>query len=153
MAKPIPDNYPRLTPYLIVDGAGAAIDFYCSVLGATERMRMPAPDGRVGHAELQLGDSMIMLADENAQMDSRGPRAIGGTPVSLHVYVEDSDAVFERAVQAGARALRAVEDRFYGDRSGQFEDPFGHRWDVSTHVEDVPPEEMSKRAAAEMAAG
>ena len=153
MAKPIPDNYPRLTPYLIVDGAGAAIDFYCSVLGATERMRMPAPDGRVGHAELQLGDSMIMLADENAQMDVRGPRAIGGTPVSLHVYVEDSDAVFERAVQAGAKALQAVEDRFYGDRSGQFEDPFGHRWNVSTHVEDVPPEEMSKRAAAAMAAG
>ena len=153
MPKPIPDDYPRVMPYLIVDGAGAAIDFYCSVLGATERVRMPGPDGRIGHAELQLGDSMIMLADENAQMDVRGPRAIGGTPVSLHVYVEDSDAVFERAVQAGARALRAVEDRFYGDRSGQFEDPFGHRWDVSTHVEDVPPEEMSKRAAAEMAAG
>ena len=153
MPKPIPDDYPRVMPYLIVDGAGAAIDFYCSVLGATERLRMPAPDGRIGHAELQLGDSMIMLADENAQMGARGPRAIGGTPVSLHVYVEDSDAVFERAVQAGARALRAVEDRFYGDRSGQFEDPFGHRWDVSTHVEDVPPEEMSKRAAAEMAAG
>ena len=153
MPKPIPDDYPRVMPYLIVDGAGAAIDFYCSVLGATERVRMPAPDGRIGHAELQLGSSMIMLADENAQMDSRGPRAIGGTPVSLHVYVEDSDAVFERAVQAGARALRAVEDRFYGDRSGQFEDPFGHRWDVSTHVEDVPPEEMSKRAAAAMAAG
>ena len=153
MPKPIPDDYPRVTPYLIVDGAGAAIDFYCSVLGATERVRMPGPDGRVGHAELQLGDSIIMLADENAQMDVRGPRAIGGTPVSLHVYVEDSDAVFERAVQAGARALRAVEDRFYGDRSGQFEDPFGHRWDVSTHVEDVPPEEMSKRAAAAMATG
>jgi PhnB protein len=153
MAKPIPDDYPRVTPYLIVDGAGAAIDFYCSVLGAQESLRMPAPDGRIGHAELRLGDSMIMLADENAQMDVRGPRAIGGTPVSLHVYVEDSDAVFERAVQAGAKSLRAVEDRFYGDRSGQFEDPFGHRWDVSTHVEDVPPEEMSKRAAAAMAAG
>ena len=153
MAKPIPDDYPQVTPYLIVDGGGAAIDFYCSVLGATERLRMPAPDGRIGHAELQLGDSMIMLADENAQMDVRGPRAIGGTPVSLHVYVEDSDAVFERAVQAGGKALQAVEDRFYGDRAGQFEDPFGHRWDISTHVEDVPPEEMSKRAAAAMAAG
>ena len=153
MAKPIPDDYPRVTPYLIVDGAGAAIDFYCSVLGAQEALRMPTPDGRIGHAELRLGDSMIMLADENAQMDVRGPRAIGGTPVSLHVYVEDSDAVFERALQAGAKSLRAVEDRFYGDRSGQFEDPFGHRWDVSTHVEDVPPEEMSKRAAAAMAAG
>ena len=153
MAKPIPDDYPQVTPYLIVDVGGAAIDFYCSVLGATERLRMPAPDGRIGHAELQLGDSMIMLADENARMGARGPRAIGGTPVSLHVYVEDSDAVFERAVQAGAKALQAVEDRFYGDRSGQFEDPFGHRWNVSTHVEDVPPEEMSKRAAAAMAAG
>jgi PhnB protein len=153
MPKPIPDDYPRVTPYLIVDGAGAAIDFYCSVLGATERVRMPAPDGRIGHAELQLGNSMIMLADENAQMDVRGPRTIGGTPVSLHVYVEDSDAAFERAVQAGAKALQAVEDRFYGDRSGQFEDPFGHRWNVSTHVEDVAPEEMSKRAAAAMAAG
>ena len=153
MPKPIPDDYPRVTPYLIVDGAGAAIDFYCSVLGATERLRMPAPDGRIGHAELQLGSSMIMLADESAEMDARGPRAIGGTPVSLHVYVEDSDAAFERAVQRGAKALQAVEDRFYGDRSGQFEDPFGHRWDISTHVEDVPPEEMSKRAAAAMAAG
>ena len=153
MAQPIPDDYPQVTPYLIVDGGGAAIDFYCSVLGAAERLRMPAPDGRIGHAELQLGDSMIMLADENAQMGARGPRAIGGTPVSLHVYVEDSDAVFERAVQAGAKALQPVEDRFYGDRSGQFEDPFGHRPDISTHVEDVPPEEMSKRAAAAMAAG
>ena len=153
MPSPIPDGYPRVTPYLIVDGAGAAIDFYCSVLGASERMRMPGPDGRIGHAELTLGDSVIMLADENAQMDVRGPATIGGTPVSLHVYVEDSDAVFERAVQAGAKSLRPVEDRFYGDRSGQFEDPFGHRWDVATHVEDVPPEEMSKRAESPMAAG
>src|SRR5438128_1103427 len=153
MSKPIPEGYPQVTPYLIVDGANAAIDFYCSVLGASERMRMPMPDGRVGHAELELGDSIIMLADENPQMEIRGPAAIGGTPVSLHVYVEDSDATFERAVQAGAKALRPVEDRFYGDRSGQFQDPFGHRWDVSTHVEDVPPEEMSKRAEAAMATG
>jgi PhnB protein len=153
MAKPIPDAYPRLTPYLIVDGANAAIEFYRSVLGAIERVRMPAPEGRVGHAELQLGDSMIMLADEFPDMGVRGPKTIGGTPVSLHVYVEDVDSVFENAVQAGATALRPVEDRFYGDRSGQFEDPFGHRWDVSTHVEDVPPEEMSRRAAEAMAAG
>jgi PhnB protein len=153
MPSPIPEGYPRVTPYLIVDGAGAAIDFYCSVLGASERMRMPGPDGRIGHAELQLGDSLIMLADENVQMDVRGPATIGGTPVLMYVYVEDSDAVFERAVQAGARSVRPVEDRFYGDRSGQFEDPFGHRWDVSTHVEDVPPEEMSKRAESAMAAG
>jgi PhnB protein len=153
MTQAIPENYPRVTPYLIVDGAADAIDFYSSVLGASERGRMPMPDGRVGHAELELGDSMIMLADENPQMDIRGPRAIGGSPVSLHVYVEDADATFERALDAGAKSLRAVEDRFYGDRSGQFEDPWGHRWDVSTHVEDVPPEEMSKRAEAAMAGG
>ena len=152
MVKPIPDGYHTMTPYLTVKGADRALDFYKKAFGAKEIMRMPAGD-KIAHAEMKIGDSMIMLADENAQMDVRGPRAIGGTPVSLHVYVEDSDAVFERAVQAGARALRAVEDRFYGDRSGQFEDPFGHRWDVSTHVEDVPPEEMSKRAAAAMAAG
>jgi PhnB protein len=153
MAQPIPDDYPRVTPYLYVDGAGAAIDFYCSVLGAKERMRMAGPDGRVGHAELELGDSMIMLSDQNPDMDVRGPRAIGGTPMSLHVYVEDADGVIDRATQAGAKVLRPVEDQFYGDRSGQFEDPFGHRWNVATHVEDVPPEEMEKRAAAAMAAG
>src|SRR5207244_3250326 len=130
MPKPIPEGYPRVTPYLIVDGANAAIDFYCSVLGASERMRMPMPDGRVGHAELELGDSIIMLADENPQMDIRGPGAIGGTPVSLHVYVEDCDATFERAVQAGAKALRPVEGRFFGDGSGQVQDSFGHRWHV-----------------------
>ena len=153
MTKPIPEGYPRLTPYLIVDGASAAIDFYCSVLGASERMRMPMPNGRIGHAELELGDSLLMLADENPDMDIRGPASLGGTPVSMHLYVEDADAVFARALEAGAKALRPLEDRFYGDRSGQFEDPFGHRWDVSTHVEDVPPEEMSKRAEAAMAGG
>jgi PhnB protein len=153
MAKPIPDGYPRVTPYLITDGASAAIDFYRSVLGARERMRMPAPDGRVGHAELEIGDSLIMLADEFPEMEARGPKAVGGTPVSLHVYVEDADGVFDRAIQAGARALQAVEDKFYGDRSGQFEDPFGHHWSVATHVEDVPPDEMAARAAAAMASG
>ena len=151
MTKPIPEGYPRLTPYLIVDGASAAIDFYCSVLGASERMRMPMPNGRIGHAELELGDSLLMLADENPDMNIRGPASIGGTPVSMHVYVEDADAAFARALEAGAKALRPVEDRFYGDRSGQFEDPFGHRWDVSTHVEDVAPEEMAKRAEEAMA--
>jgi PhnB protein len=147
MANPIPDGYPRVTPYLIVDGAAAAIDFYTSVLGATERMRMDGPDGRVGHAEVAIGDSVIMLADEHPEIDALGPGSRGGTPVSLHVYVEDADSVFERAIGAGAKALRPVEDKFYGDRSGGFEDPFGHRWDVATHVEDIPPEEMSKRAA------
>jgi PhnB protein len=151
MVKPIPDGYPRVTPYLIVDGAGAAIDFYSSVLGATERVRMRAPDGKVGHAELEIGDSVIMLADESPDMGVRAPKSIGGTPVTLHVYVEDADSVFDRAIQAGATELRAVENQFYGDRSGQFEDPFGHRWNVATHVEDVPPDEMAKRAEAAMA--
>jgi len=147
MVNPIPDGYPRVTPYLIVDGAAAAIDFYKSVLGATERMRMAGPDGKLGHAELEIGDSVIMLADEHPEMDARGPNTVGGTPVTLHVYVEDADSVFERAIEAGAKALRPVEDKFYGDRSGGFEDPFGHHWDVATHVEDIPPDEMAKRAA------
>ncbi len=153
MVNPIPDGYPRVTPYLIVDGAAAAIDFYTSVLGATERMRMGGPEGRVGHAELEIGDSVIMLADEHPEMDAIGPKTVGGTPVSLHVYVEDADAVFGRAIEAGAKVLRAVEDKFYGDRSGGFEDPFGHHWHVATHVEDVPPDEMSKRAADAAASG
>ena len=151
MVKPIPDEYPRVMPYLIVDGAAAAIEFYKSVLGATERMRMPGPDGRIAHAELQLGESVIMLADENPEMGLRGPAAIGDTPVTLHTYVEDSDAAFERAVNAGATSLRPIENQFYGDRSGQFQDPFGHKWNVATHVEDVPPDEMQKRVAAAMA--
>jgi PhnB protein len=153
MVKPIPEGYPRVTPYLIVEGASAAIDFYTSVLGATERMRMEAPEGRIGHAELDLGDSVIMLADESPEMDARGPRTVGGSPVSLHVYVEDADATFERALEAGAKTLQPVQDKFYGDRSGSFEDPFGHRWHVATHVEDVPAEEMESRAAAAMSAG
>jgi PhnB protein len=144
--KPIPDNYPQVTPYLCVDGADAAIRFYNTVLGATERGRLAGPDGKVGHAELQLGDSLIMLADEYPDMGLRGPKAIGGTPVTISVYVEDVDAVFDRALEAGATLLRPVETQFYGDRAGQFEDPFGHRWNVATHVEDVPPEEMAKRA-------
>lgn len=149
--KPIPDGYPRITPYLCIDGASDAIEFYGKVLGATERMRMPAPGGKVGHAELQIGDSLIMLSDEFPEMGVRNPKSIGGTPVTISVYVENVDQVFDAAVQAGANALRPVEDQFYGDRSGQFEDPFGHRWSVATHVEDVPPEEMEERAAAAMA--
>jgi PhnB protein len=150
--KPIPDGYPRVTPYLIVDGASAAVDFYVSVLGAKERMRIPGPDGKVGHCELQLGDSVIMLADEFPDMGAHAPKTLGGTPVTLSVYVEDVDAVFTRALEAGATSLQAVETKFYGDRAGQLEDPWGHRWNVATHVEDVPPDEMAKRAA-EMAAG
>jgi len=148
MVDPIPAGYQRVTPYLIVDGAEAAIDFYGSVLGATERMRLAGPGDRIGHAELELGDSTIMLADEHLDMDIRGPRTIGGTPVTLHVYVDDADGAFARAVEAGAKILRPMEDKFYGDRAGQFEDPFGHRWNVASHVEDVAPEELAKRAAA-----
>jgi PhnB protein len=153
MANPIPEGYPRVTPYLIVDGASDAIDFYTSVLGATERMRMDAPGGRIGHAELEIGDSVVMLADENPEMNARGPTAFGGSPVSLMVYVEDVDGVFERALEAGAKELRPVENQFYGDRLGAFEDPFGHEWNVASHVEDVPPEEMEKRAAEAAQAG
>lgn len=148
--QPIPQGYPQVTPYLCVDGAAAAIDFYSTVFGTTERMRMPAPEGRIGHAELQLGDSVIMLADEAPEIGVRSPRSIGGTPVTLSVYVDDVDAVFDRAVRAGAIPLRAVETQFYGDRSGQFEDPFGHRWSVASHVEDVSPDEMARRAAEMM---
>jgi len=146
--KAIPDGYPRVIPYLAVDGASEAIEFYVTVFGATERVRMPMPDGRVGHAELEIGDSVVMLADENEEMGVRAPKAVGGTPVTLSVYVEDVDAVFDKATAAGATVLRPVDDQFYGDRSGQFEDPFGHRWSVATHVEDVSPDEMRRRAAA-----
>ncbi|MGH2701235.1 MAG: VOC family protein [Actinomycetota bacterium] len=147
--KPIPDDYPQVSPYLCVDDASAAIDFYSKVLGATERMRMADPDGKVGHAELQLGDSVIMLADEYPDLGIRSPKAIGGSPVTLSVYVDDVDAVWDRAIAAGAKSLRPVKNEFYGDRSGQFEDPFGHRWSVTSHVEDVSPEEMERRSAEE----
>lgn len=147
-AKPIPDDYPRVVPYLCVDGAADAIAFYVDVLGARERMRMAQPDGRVGHAEVEIGDGMIMLSDPYPEMGVKSPKDLGGTPVTISVYVEDVDRVFGRAVQAGARALQDVENKFYGDRSGQFEDPFGHKWNVATHVEDVSPEEMARRAAA-----
>lgn len=151
--EPIPQAYPRVTPYLHVDGASAAIDFYTQVLGASERMRMPGdtPD-TIGHAELQLGNSVIMLADEFPDMGVVGPKSVGGSSVTLHVYVEDVDAVYEQAVRAGARALQEPTNQFYGDRSGQFEDPFGHRWNVASHVEDVSPEEMQRRMA-ELASG
>lgn len=153
MAKPIPDGYPRLSPYLCIEGAAAAIDFYAEVLGAKERVRMPAPGGKVGHAELQLGDSVVMLSDEFPEMGNESPKTVGGTPVVLSVYVEDVDDVFDRAVKAGATVVSPVTTQFYGDRSGLFEDPFGHRWSVATHVEDVAPDEMARRAAEAMGGG
>jgi PhnB protein len=148
--NPIPEGYPRIVPYLAVAGASEAIDFYVEVLGAKERMRMPGPDGKLGHAELEIGDGVIMLADEFPDMGALGPKSIGGTPVNLMVYLEDVDAAFARAMKAGAKELDPVQDKFYGDRSGTFEDPFGHRWTVSTHIEDIPPDEMEKRAAEAM---
>ena len=151
--NPIPSGYPRVTPYLSVNGGAAAIEFYSQVFGAAERMRMPGPGDTIGHAELQLGDSVIMLADEAVDIGFRSPKTLGGSPVIISVYVDDVDAVVERAVQAGATLLRPVEDQFYGDRSGQFEDPFGHRWSVASHVEDVSPEEMEQRAAQAAATG
>lgn len=148
--KPIPDGYPRAMPYLIVDGAAKALDFYKQVFEAKERMRMPAPQGKVGHAEITIGDSVIMLADEHPQMDARAPRAFGGSPVSIMVYVPDVDATVKTAVAAGAKVTRPVEDMFYGDRTGTIDDPFGHRWHIATHIEDVPPEEMERRVGAAM---
>lgn len=150
--KPIPDGYPQVSPYLCVDGAEEAIEFYSTVFDAKERMRLPAPEGKIGHAELQLGDSVIMLADEAPELGIRSPKSVGGSPVIISVYVEDVEGVFDRAVQGGAKAIRPLEDQFYGDRSGQFEDPFGHRWSVATHVEDVSPDEMAKRSAEMMGA-
>ncbi len=148
--NPVPSGYPQVTPYLSVNGGAAAVEFYTQVFGATERMRMPGPGDTIGHCELELGDSVIMLADEFPEMDAYGPRPGTVSPVTVSVYVEDVDAVFERAVAAGATSTRPVETQFYGDRVGAFDDPFGHRWSVATHIEDVPPEEMAKRAAEAM---
>jgi PhnB protein len=147
--RPIPEGYHSITPYLIVKGAAKAIDFYKAAFGATELFRMAQPDGRVGHAEIRIGDSVVMLADEHPDMGARSPQTIGGTPLSLLLYVPDVDAVVARAVAAGAQLTRPVADQFYGDRSGILTDPFGHSWFVSTHVEDVPPDELERRASAQ----
>ena len=145
-AKPLPVGYHNVMPYLIIDGAAQAIEFYKKAFGATERMRIPAPGGKVGHAELKIGDSIIMLADEFPEMGARGPKSIGGTPVSFCVYVDDVDKSFPQAIAAGAKETRPLKDQFYGDRSGTLEDPFGHTWTIATHVEDVSAEEMARRA-------
>ncbi len=145
--RPIPDNYPRVSPYLCVDGAADAIDWYTEVLGATERGRIRSPGDKIGHAELEFGGSLIMLADEFPEAGVYGPEHVGGTPVSISVYVEDVDGTFSSAIEAGATEIRPVEDQFYGDRRGQFVDPWGHKWSVATHIEDVSPEEMARRSA------
>ena len=151
-AKPVPDGFHTITPYLIVDNAGAAIDFYKNAFNAREIMRMPGPDGRVMHAELQIGDSRVMMSDANPEMGSHDPKSLGGSSVSILLYVDDVDAWAKRAQDAGIKVVRPVEDQFYGDRAGTFEDPFGHSWDIHTNVEEVSPEEMEKRMAA-MASG
>jgi PhnB protein len=148
--QPIPKNYNVITPYLAIRGAARAIDFYKSAFGAKEVMRMPGPAGKLGHAELKFGDSKIMISDEYEEMDFLGPQARGGTPVQIHLYVKDVDAVVAKAVRLGAKVVRAVQDMFYGDRSGTLEDPFGHLWHVATHKRDVSAAEM-KQKAAEMA--
>ena len=144
----IPEGYHSVTPYLVVDGAARALDFYREAFGATEVMRMPGPDGRIGHAEMRIGDSYIMLADEHPEMGHRGPKALGGSPVSIMIYVEDADRLFQAALAGGATQLRPMEDQFYGDRSGMITDPFGHTWTIATHIEDVAPDEMERRMKA-----
>jgi PhnB protein len=148
--KPIPEGYRSVTPYLFVRSAALAIDFYKNVFGAKEKMRMPGSDGRIMHAEIEIGDSIVMLADEHPQSGVMSPQTVGGYSVGLHLYVEDVDAVVQKAVQNGAKALRLIKNQFYGDRSGSILDPFGHMWSVATHVEDVSPEEMRKRMNAAM---
>jgi PhnB protein len=148
--KPVPEGYHTATPYLIVHDAARALDFYQRAFGAKELMRFAAPDGKIGHAEIRIGDSVIMLADEYPDMGYRSPRALGGSPVSILLYVEDVDALFSRALAVGAIQTRALENQFYGDRTGTLTDPFGHVWTLATHVEDVPPDELQRRAAAAM---
>jgi PhnB protein len=149
--KPIPEGY-HITPYLAVDDAAEAIEYYKEVFGAKERVRMDAPDGRIGHAELEIGDSLVMLADAFPQFATRSPKELGGTSVSVFMYVEDVDALVKKAADAGATITMEVADQFWGDRFGSVKDPFGHVWSIATHVEDVPPEEMAERAKAAMAA-
>jgi len=150
--KAIPDGYHSVTPYLIISGATEAIAFYQKAFGATELMRIDAPGGKIGHAEIKIGDSPIMLADEFPEMGYKSPQTLGGSPVSIMIYVDDVDTVFKQAIAAGGKEQRPVKDQFYGDRSGTLEDPFGHVWHVATHKEDVTPEEMERRAGAHTAA-
>jgi PhnB protein len=150
--KPIPEGYHSVTPYLAVDGAAQAIEFYKKAFGAKERGRMEGPDGKIGHAELEIGDSLVMLSDALPQFTTRPPKALGGTSASVFLYVEDVDALVQQSVDAGATVDTEIADQFWGDRFGSVTDPFGHSWLIATHVEDVPPEEMAQRAKEAMAA-
>jgi PhnB protein len=149
--KPIPEGYHTVTPYLAVDDASQAIEYYKKAFGAKERVRMEAPDGKIGHAELEIGDSLVMLSDPFPQATTRPPKELGGTSASVFMYVEDVDAFVKRAVDEGATMTMEVADQFWGDRFGSVQDPFGHSWSIATHVEDVPPEEMAERAKEAMA--
>ena len=146
--KPIPEGYHTVTPYLIIKGAAEALEFYKKAFGATELFRMDQPDGKIGHAEIKIGDSPIMLCDEHLEMNHAGPKTLGGSPVSILLYVEDVDTVFNRAINAGAEQQVPVIDKFYGDRSGSVVDPFGHVWHIATHKKDVALDEMEKRMSA-----
>jgi PhnB protein len=146
--KPIPKGYHSVTPYLVVENGAKALEFYKNAFGAKEMFRMDGPGGKIAHAEIQIGDSRVMLADESSEMNSRAPGSIGGTPVSLMIYTENVDTVFKAALKAGGIQTRAVEDMFYGDRSGSLTDPFGHQWHIATHKEDLTPEEIQHRAMA-----
>jgi PhnB protein len=150
--QPIPEGYHTVTPYLAVDDATEAIQYYTKAFGAKERVRMETPDGKVGHAELEIGDSLVMLSDPFPQASTKPPNELSGTSVSVFMYVEDVDAVVKQAVDAGATVTMEVADQFWGDRFGSVKDPFGHLWSIATHVEDVPPEEMAERAKVAMAA-
>jgi len=146
--KPTPNGYHSVTPYLLLQDAAAALDFYQKAFNATELFRLPTPDGKIGHAEIKVGNSPIMLADDCGTEGSwRNPKLAGGTSIGLHVYVEDVDGMFDRALEAGAKVVRPVQDQFYGDRTGRLEDPFGHVWFLATHKEDLTPEEINRRAA------
>ena len=151
--KPIPDGYHTATPYLIIKDAARALDFYKKALGAEELFRMAGPGGKIGHAEIKIGNSILMLADEHPEMGYKGPQSYGGTPISIMLYVEDVDAQFQKAVAAGAKVKRPLKDQFYGDRSGTIADPFGHEWTIATHKEDLPMEEIERRAAEAMKQG
>ena len=151
--KPVPQGYRTATPYLIIDGAAKALDFYKRIFGAVEKMRMPSPGGKVGHAEITIGDSIIMLADEHLEIGARSPRAFGGSGVGIMLYVDDVDVTVKNAVAEGAKLVQKVEDKFYGDRTGTIEDPWGHTWHVGTHKEDVSEDEMKRRMASMAKAG
>ena len=143
--KPIPDGYHSITPYLIIDGAADSMEFYGKAFGAEVMLQLPGPEGKVMHAEIKIGDSIVMVADEFPEMDIRGPKSLGGSPVGLMIYLEDVDARFQQALDAGGTVKKPLQDQFYGDRSGTLEDPFGHQWTLSTHVEDVSGEEIGRR--------